>query len=210
MAAGGPGPEGGPASGPKRRLRAQLRRAWRALPPAELERAARQAAAHLASRPEWQGARCVAVYLARADELPTAPLIALAGDAGKRLCAPVVGTGGAMELRAYHPDRLRSGPFGILEPDPGTSPAVDPADVDLIVVPGLAFDRRGARLGKGGGYYDRFLPRLRPEAVRVGWTLSRFVLPALPEDPHDQRVHLLTTEAGVLAALPTGTPPTLG
>lgn len=191
----------------KRELRSRLRAAWRAIPPAELAAAAERAAGALVVRREWRAARTVALFLARPDELSTLPLLHAARAAGKRVAAPVVAPDGSMEFHQWDGGPVRAGPFGLLEPDPAHCPRVAPTDLDLVVVPGLAFDRCGRRLGRGGGYYDRYLARLTPAAVRAGWTLARFVLERLPEAPHDQRVHIIACEDGVREAEPCGTPP---
>ena len=86
--------------------------------------------------------------------------------------------------------------YGFLQP-PATAPEVDPATVDLVLVPGLAFDVAGGRLGYGLGYYDRLLPRLDPAAPRVGVALRALVVPALPADPRDVAMTHLATESGV-------------
>ena len=73
---------------------------------------------------------------------------------------------------------------------------MDPSLIDVVVVPGLAFDRAGFRVGYGGGNYDRFLPRLRPDAVRVGFAFGLQLLPAgkVPRGPNDEPVHHVVTE----------------
>ncbi len=87
---------------------------------------------------------------------------------------------------------LAPGPFGLLEP---TTPAVDPGVLDLVLVPGLAFDREGYRLGHGKGFYDRFLASVGTE--RVGVVPEALLLPHLPRDPWDVPVNYLATEQGV-------------
>ncbi|WP_337844368.1 5-formyltetrahydrofolate cyclo-ligase [Thermus sp.] len=91
---------------------------------------------------------------------------------------------------------LLPGPFGPLEP---TTPPVDPRVLDLVVVPGLAFDRQGYRLGHGQGYYDRFLKGVR--ATTLGVVPEALLFPRLPRDPWDRRVDFLATEKGVFPAL---------
>lgn len=91
---------------------------------------------------------------------------------------------------------LAPGPFGLLEP---TTPAVDPATLDLVVVPGLAFDREGYRLGHGKGFYDRFLAKVGAESVGV--VPEALLLPRLPRDPWDVPVGHLATEEGVRRVL---------
>lgn len=65
----------------------------------------------------------------------------------------------------------------------------------MVITPGLAFDRRGFRLGYGGGYYDQYLTRLRPETTRVGIGFSIQLIDRIPEEPLDQRVHFVVTDA---------------
>jgi phosphomannomutase len=85
---------------------------------------------------------------------------------------------------------------GYSQPSAG-SPEVDPAEIDVAVVPGLAFDARGVRLGRGGGHYDRLLSRLRDDAAIVGVAPSAVVVTELPFEAHDVRVTHLATEDGV-------------
>ena len=91
---------------------------------------------------------------------------------------------------------LSPGAFGVLEPPEG--PPLPPERLDAVLVPALAYDRRGFRLGHGKGYYDRFLARLSPQTLTIGWIPSALLLDDLPTDPWDQPVKLLVTEEGVL------------
>ncbi len=75
--------------------------------------------------------------------------------------------------------------------------AIPPFQVDTVLVPGLAFDHQGTRLGRGAGYYDRLLSECRADCVTVGVTSSDRVLPEVPREPHDVQVMYLATEAGV-------------
>ncbi len=94
--------------------------------------------------------------------------------------------------RISEPSQLRLGAFGILEPT-CDSPQMLPGSLDMIVVPGLAFDREGARLGWGRGYYDRALSQW-PSAVRVGIAFSNQVVDRLPRSAWDIDVDFLITE----------------
>jgi 5-formyltetrahydrofolate cyclo-ligase len=132
-------------------------------------------------------ARIVLAYIAFRNELDLATLYDLVPSirwivprvAGKRLiCHP------------YDPGRLIRHRFGMLEPA-SDLPVVAPADIDLVLVPGVAFDRQGGRVGFGGGFYDRFLPTT--PALRVGVTSDRCLADALPVDAHDQRVDWVVT-----------------
>jgi len=89
--------------------------------------------------------------------------------------------------------------IGFLQPHV-TAPEVDPADLDLLLLPGLAFDLWGTRLGRGGGYFDRFLMRVPATAALVGVTPAGLVVDRLPSEPHDVAVRYLATEEGVIDA----------
>lgn len=100
-----------------------------------------------------------------------------------------------IENPADHPG-LRVDACGILEPKPGAA-EISAAEIGLIFVPCIAFDRLGYRMGKGGGFYDRFLSRPDVAAVTVGLAFSEQVFTALPRCPYDHPVSLLVTETGV-------------
>jgi len=93
-------------------------------------------------------------------------------------------------VHPYDPARLVRHRFGMLEPAPDL-PVIDPATLDLVLVPGVAFDRQGGRLGFGGGYYDRFLPTT--PALRVGVTYDECLADVLPCGEHDQCVDWIVT-----------------
>ena len=92
--------------------------------------------------------------------------------------------------------RLETHRYGYAQPT-ATSSVIDPQKIDLALVPGLCFDLLGTRLGYGLGYYDRLLPKLRPEVPLVGVTLEALVVPELPKDAFDIPMTHLLTEAGI-------------
>jgi 5-formyltetrahydrofolate cyclo-ligase len=180
----------GPAA-EKALLRARMRERRQAAG-AEQGESARAAGERLAALPEVGMARTVMVYLGHGSEISTEPLIERLAVSGRILLVPVV-RGDEIQPWAFRPgDPVQPGPYGPSEPV-HSAPA-DPATVDLVVVPGLAFDRSGHRLGQGGGHYDRFLPFLRPDATRVGLCFDTQLLDRVPHEPADEPVDIVVTD----------------
>ena len=155
--------------------------------------------------PALPSAVTVSGYVGFDTEIDTLPFLATVLAQGKRLLLPRVVDAGSHERRHLVLHQVgdlerdtRPGRWGIREPDPALCPAVDPLAVDLILLPGVAFDLRGGRLGYGAGFYDRLLPALRPGCLRVAAAFSIQVVPRVPLEAHDQRVQCLVTEAGEL------------
>lgn len=154
----------------------------------------------LAAFPPEAGRR-VALYRAIRGEVGTDRIRERYLAAGAFLFYPrVAGEGDLVFLPHAEGGGWKAGRFGIPEPDvpPGTEEVR--AGFDLVLVPGLAFDVGGRRLGRGHGYYDRFLSGLRPGTVTVGLAYARQVVPEVPVDPWDVPVDVVVTEEGVLRA----------
>jgi 5-formyltetrahydrofolate cyclo-ligase len=176
----------------KRALRQQLRRLRAAIPATQRRRAARAAARHLARACRRWGARHVALYLGLPEELDTRPL--LAALPGATLYAPRIARDGVLRFTRLAPPLVRNR-YGIHEP----AQLRRPARLDLIVLPLVAFDASGARLGMGGGYYDRLLarPRAYRRPLRVGLAFAAQEIPAVPVAAHDARLDAVVTERGL-------------
>lgn len=150
----------------------------------------------LAGSEIWQAAHSVFLYLPLGWEIDTRALIGQAFAQGKRVAVPVSGPDGRMEavqITAETP--LRPGRFGILEPG-RTGEILLPQDASLIVVPALAYDRRGIRIGRGGGYYDRWLACT--PGISIGLCYTQYLFACLPCQAHDRRVDAICTQEGIL------------
>lgn len=149
--------------------------------------------------PRWRQAERVFLYLSVRGEPDTLALARAALAEGREVLAPVcTEREGEMEFFSFSDlAALRPGKWGIPEPDPALCrPAGEwESKTDICLVPGIAFDRRGYRLGYGKGYYDRFLAARKIHAV--GLCREEFFLPQLPAGSHDRRVGFVATEAGV-------------
>jgi 5-formyltetrahydrofolate cyclo-ligase len=158
---------------------------------------------HLLRLPPLSAASTVCAYVGFDSEIDTTAFLAAVLACGKRLVLPRVVDMASRQQRHLSLHRVNDierdtqpGRWGIREPDPASCPAIDPKDVDFLLLPGVAFDRRGGRLGYGAGFYDRLLVTLRPDCLRVAAAFSIQVVPQVPLEPHDQRIQRLVTENG--------------
>ena len=147
----------------------------------------------------YRRAKLVHTYVSsKENEVDTRALICTCLKHGKRVAVPVVmpGTKTLTHALIDGPDQLIVGPWGLAQPDPAVATWL-PAEArtDLVVVPGLAFDRRGHRIGWGGGYYDRFLAQV--QAVKIGLCYDALVLDCIPGEPHDVPVDLVVAETTI-------------
>lgn len=171
----------------------ELRRRMRELGPVDPDRG-RRVAGHLFG---WISSRLpgtAASYLAMEDEVTVEALFDRLP--GWRWVLPRVELDWSLTLRDRDLERERHH-WGMDQPVDSGEP-VPPHEVDLILVPGLAFDPSGARLGRGKGYYDRLLAARRGDCVAVGVTVTSHIVEEVPSDAHDRRVDHLATEDGVV------------
>lgn len=169
-------------------------RAWLAgLAEAERLEASRRAADLLKQQTIWRTATAVLFYAALRDELDLSTLWAEAITSGKQVLLPrYVAERAAYEICVVDPARqpLEAGKFGILEPA-RECPVFSLKRLDLTLVPGVAFDREGRRLGRGRGFYDRLLEHV--DGVKCGVALDRQIEPRIPVESHDIRVDCILT-----------------
>jgi 5-formyltetrahydrofolate cyclo-ligase len=189
----------------KPELRRELKNRLAALPPGAYTAGGRRAAAFLTKHPLWGTYNTLLLFLSIKDEIDTAPLLEAAVEAGKKVFAPRIEGENLAFYRVFSPaGPWREGPFGIREP---ASPApLSPADFPaLIIVPGLGFDRQRNRLGRGKGYYDRFLAALDRQGLpftALGLCLEAQLLPEIPVDPRDRKLDGICTAAGCMGGVP--------
>lgn len=130
-------------------------------------------------------------------EMPVSRLVEAALAEGKRLALPRCERRGVMHARLWDgaAESLVRSKFGILEPVP-SAPVIPPVELDLVVIPGVGFDREGYRLGWGGGFYDRYLPGVG--GAKVGIAFGVQIVDRLPREAHDVQLDGVVTEAGPL------------
>ena len=179
-------------------LRDQLQAARRHLPLSVLGERARALADHLMEAPEIQRAATVAAYVSVSSEPGTGPLLDRLRASGKRVILPLLQPDNDLDWAAYDgPGDLRTAGRGLLEPVGHPLGLEALATADAVLVPGLAVDRTGTRLGRGGGCYDRALARVPVGTFVCVLLNSEEVLDRVPRDTHDRPVGAVATELGV-------------
>jgi 5-formyltetrahydrofolate cyclo-ligase len=180
----------------KAELRERIRTLREELSPEERSRRSAAVTERLFGLPEMRAARTVATFSSFGSEVDTTGVIERAHAEDRRVLLPYLEEG-VMEVAEHLPgDDLVPSSYGPTEPA-GRRPA-DPGRVDVVIVPGLAFDRRGRRLGYGAGFYDRWLRRVRPDTARVGIGFSFQVVDRVPAGGSDERVHVVVTDREVI------------
>ena len=190
----------------KSTLRRHLRARLRTLSPEHRAAASAQLCDHLSAWPAPDAGRLLATFLPLPSE-PDPRGFGRAGETrGGRLACPLITGPDRLEFRVLPRGTLdhdgpaaaslRAGPHRLREPDPARCPLAAPGDISLVLVPGLGFAQGGARLGRGAGYYDRWLASLPPGIPTIGVAFALQVVPDVPCQPHDWRVDHIVTEAG--------------
>lgn len=182
----------------KKALRKACKEQWKNLSSDYIATASKQICDTIRTLPEYQKAKRVFCFVSMDRELDTHSLLEAILDDSKELIVPRVLSMGKMALhRIDRLDDLEKSKLGIPEPA-ADAPTVTPDDVDLTIVPCLTTTLDGARMGRGGGFYDRFLAVYRGDTALV--CFHRLTVPEVPMDPWDVHLPLVVTEEGVYRA----------
>ena len=180
----------------KNKLREEVRAEIDALPDSYITESDMGIYFNVTSMPEFGLAQCVMFYYSVGREPDTLRLAQVALRMGKTVAFPFCYSGGEMEARVVTTlEELKPAMLDIPAPQ-NASAIITPAELDFIIVPALTYDRKGFRLGYGGGYYDRFLKNTR--ALTVGFARNRLLKSELPREPHDIAVNRLATEGELI------------
>jgi 5-formyltetrahydrofolate cyclo-ligase len=181
----------------KLELRDNLLRKLLSLTQEELKRRSEDVTTLLCSLSIYQRAKCIMVYYPLKGEVDILRLVWKAFTI-KRFCFPVMDMT-AKSLKIFEVNNLETdfikGPYGVLQPDTQKAKEVNIRDIELIIAPGLAFDRQKNRLGRGAGFYDRFLKKINPPTLKVGVAFEFQILESLPTHPSfDEKVDIVVSE----------------
>lgn len=187
----------------KSAIRKEILARRKALEPDVLQANAEAASTHILALPQWQTASQVLLYMPIANEIDTKILLENAWATGKDVLLPRCDAKqkGIMHVALCRStDDLSVGAYGILEPNPERCPALEPSHLrcQMAIIPAVAFDVNGNRLGYGGGYYDRFLAHeSMASTCLIGFAHQVQMVASLPAEPWDRTMHGVCTELGI-------------
>jgi 5-formyltetrahydrofolate cyclo-ligase len=194
---------GGGGGGGKAALRRRLMAGRARLTADERAAAGRALRDAILELPQAQMAGTIAAYYSLASEPDTHGLIYALWKRGSYVLLPVLRPDADLDWASYEgPDSLRPGPRGLAEPSEPPRGIDAVARADLVLVPALAVDRGGVRLGRGGGSYDRALARVGPGVPTVALVYDGELLDEIPAEAHDQRVRMIARPSGGITRLP--------
>ncbi len=189
----------------KEELRRKMRAKLRAMTADFRARDSLEICRQAAALPAFREAKVVALFAPLPTEPDIHPLIEEAWAQSKRVALPLMRQVGAAPWLEWHEvtsweQMMLAGPFGLREPDPVQCPRVEPGKIDCMLVPGLAFDSRGGRLGRGGGYYDSALAEKLARTAAIGLMFALQEVPEVPRGAHDQTIEGLVSENGFFSS----------
>jgi 5-formyltetrahydrofolate cyclo-ligase len=157
----------------------------------------------LTSLERFKESKIIMAYMDFKNEVMTGLLTEHCLKLEKTLAFPLIESfQGIKKICAYEPNdhknALKLGAFGILEPVRQLSRKIDPKEIDMVVVPGVAFDTKGYRIGYGAGYYDVFLKEVKDECFKVGIAFELQVVENIPKEEHDVSLDAIVTESRVV------------
>lgn len=178
----------------KSQVRKEITEKIKAQSPDEKDKKDKIIAKKLLKLKEFEKAKVIAFYVSLKSEVDTIALIDNALTKGKRVVVPVI-TGNDLslsEIRSRKQD-LKKGPCGILQPMQNKKKAFPKEGIDMIIVPGIAFTKKGARLGRGKGFYDKFLKNMPDRIKKIGLAYDIQIIKGLPVTPRDIPVDIVIT-----------------
>lgn len=177
----------------KREMRTKILSISRSLPKEEMEQMSQKVFGQLEQMEEFKSAKTIAFFWSMPDEIPTHSVVKKWAET-KQIALPVT-EDGKMFFRLYDPkEQMQKAELNYLEPKEGR--VVEPSEIELVIVPGVAFDKEGGRLGRGRAYYDSFLDSTPAPKVAVG--MSHQKVDSVPREPHDRLMDIVVLPEGRL------------
>lgn len=176
-----------PMTTEKRNLRLTVRSRIATLTPEQRSEASHRIFSEVESLPSFARVRVIALFAALPDEPQTKEFIERWRDR-KRIVLPRI-EGSEMRFYDYTPDSMQSGSFGIDEPQGATPCATE--DIEMMIMPGVAFTSNGCRMGRGKGFYDRYLSQAGFRAMTIGVCFKEQMVEQIPTEMHDKRVDMV-------------------
>jgi len=183
----------------KAELRRKLLNSLLAIPPEQRSERSRKACRNLVSTEQFQGASTIMMFLSLPHEVDTSEAILHAWQLGKTVAVPKVSWQQrhmiAVEINSLETG-LSTASSGLRSPVAGVPVPFE--EIDLVVTPGLGFDKKGNRLGRGGSYYDRFFANKELKATRCGFGFAEQLIDTVPVTEHDEPVEILVTDEDII------------
>ena len=185
-----------PADATKKALRSEMRKLLAAMPPDERQSRSIEACKRLIALPEIQRSSIVMLYMPLPSEVDLTPAAVRCFQMGQTVCVPSVDWSRrdmtAIEVNTFDDEAMDIDERGLRTPSAGRPIPVE--SIDVVIIPGLGFDTEGWRLGRGGGYYDRFLDRVNKRTRLVGIGFDQQMVEVVPHEPHDVRMQVIVTD----------------
>jgi 5-formyltetrahydrofolate cyclo-ligase len=193
-----------PAETDKKAIRASVREKLETLSEKERRSGERRIAEKLMQHPDVHRAKTVLLYASHGNEAATDDLAKELIKKGKLVAYPkITNVPGLMTLwRVRNLDALVPHKHGIRAPDVTLSAPTEPINIDCVIYPGIAFTKGLARLGRGGGYYDRLSAKIADNCARIGVCFETQIVDQLPQEAHDAKMHWVVTEVTVYPYVP--------
>ena len=167
----------------------------------EIEEKSRRIVENLKKTQQFKAGKVILLYMSINNEVATKDLIKECICEGKIICLPLTKKA-QKRLEIYKicdlEKDLYKGIYGIYEPIPNENSIVNPTELDIAIIPGIAFDIRKNRLGYGGGYFDRLLPELNPKAIKIGLAFDWQVFHEIPTEKFDGKMNSIITEDRII------------
>jgi len=185
----------------KSEIRTDMKKMLAALPEADRAKKIERIENRLFEFANFLEAKIVLLYVNNSGEVPSKDILARCFEYGKIVVLPAFDTEKS-EMRPMKVDDLETdlipGPRGVLGPDLERCKSVPIERIDLAVIPGIAFDEKGGRIGSGDGYYDRFIPKLPITTRKVSLVFEEQIVPQVPVESHDKHVDIIITDKRII------------